>query len=47
MGWNLYEQDKAMNNEVQVVVLGWTIQIILTKVRCGRWREGKLPFCTI
>jgi hypothetical protein len=47
MGWNLYEKGKTMNNEVQVVVLGWTIQIILTKIRCGSWREGKLPLCTM
>ena len=26
MGWTLFEQDKTMNNEVQVVVFGWTIQ---------------------
>ena len=32
MGWNLYEQDKIMNNEVQVVVLGWPMQIILTNL---------------
>jgi hypothetical protein len=36
MGWKLHEQDKIMNNEVQMVVLGWTIQMILTKVLCGR-----------
>ena len=36
MGWNLYEEDKTMNNKVQVVVLGWAVQIILTKVRCYR-----------
>jgi len=36
MEWNLYEQGKTMNIEVKVVVLGWTVQIMLTKVRCGR-----------